>query len=820
MTTRSLGSLLRDSPRRLASLLDPLPVASTSGRPPESPTTRISCSRIYQRGFSTVVRGEGGDFRSDYDVCVVGAGPAGLAAAIRLKQLAHDHRLPVSVCVLEKARNIGAHTLSGAVIDPRGLDELFPAANEGKSWRTDPQLMGDILTHVTRDRFEFLTGHRAIPLPIPKVLDNQGHVVGSLSGVVRWMGDQAIDLGVHLLPGAAAAKLSLSLSGAVRGVVMGEAGVATDGSRKPGYRAPIEIRSRATLLAEGVRGSLSQQALARYALRQANGAQPMTYALGIKEVWQLPKGDPRREDAGLVRHTLGFPLFSSGTYGGGFQYHLPQGRIAVGLVHALDYRNPFQSPYQEFQRWKDHPSIRPWLEGATCIEYGARALNEGGAQSIPHLAFPGGCLIGCAAGFYNVGNIKGVHTAIKSGMVAAETTFAQLMAEREREILTKVKMTSPSTSPSTSTSTSTSLRRRGETSSETFSSPLSSSPLGDPALPPSPPSPPSPPTYPSSIPLPDISVYPASPTKPDHDPWSWLTLGGITQNLTAPRAPPKTHTARGGVDRVVFQQVSESFLDLEGYDRAVRQSWVWEELWAARNIRPGFNKFGYLMGMAHAALESYLLRGRVHYTFYHGRRDYQLDHFKRHVRPAYPKPDQIVTFDIPTSLQRAHISYEPDQPNHLELQVDRAYHASLNWTKYRGPETRYCPAGVFEYVDVKHLPQGDSDSTIDGGPSMPLTPYDVAAGYGSKQARSTRVAAAFMVSNYPQDVHRLQTRALKTQYEREVEASEHGEPVASRVVAIHAHKCLHCKACDIKDPHQNIRWVPPEGGSGPQYQTS
>jgi electron-transferring-flavoprotein dehydrogenase len=346
----------------------------------------------------------------EFDVVIVGAGPAGLAAAIRLKQAAGQAGREISVCVLEKGAEVGAHILSGAVLEPRALDELLP------DWKA---LGAPIETPAREDRFLYLTAKRAIRLPTPPQMHNRGNWIVSLGQVCRWLGEQAEALGVEIYPGFAAAEV-LFEGERVVGVATGDMGIARDGTRKPSYQPGMELRATYTLFAEGCRGSLTKQLEQKFGLRE--GRQPQTYAIGIKELWEVPK---QTHQPGLILHTIGWPL-ASDTYGGSFLYHWGENLLAYGFVIGLDYPNPWLSPFEEMQRFKTHPAIRPHFEGAKRIAYGARALNEGGFQSIPRLVFPGGALIGCGAGFLNVPKIKGSHTAMKSGMLAAEAIVEAL----------------------------------------------------------------------------------------------------------------------------------------------------------------------------------------------------------------------------------------------------------------------------------------------------------------------------------------------------------------------------------------------------------
>ena len=533
-----------------------------------------------------------------FDVVIVGAGPAGLSAAIRLKQLAVEHGHDVSVCVLEKGSEVGAHILSGAVLEPRALDELLPDWSE----RGAP-----LNTPATEDRFLFLTEKRAFRLPPPPQMRNHGNYIISLGNLCRWLAAQAEELGVEIYPGFAAAEVRYDDNGAVRGVAIGDMGVGRDGQPTDNYMPGMELVASYTLFAEGCRGSLTKTLFERF--RLGDGVDPQTYGIGLKELWEV---DPAKHRPGLVVHTVGWPM-DRRTYGGSFLYHLEDNQVSVGFVIGLDYENPHLSPFDELQRFKTHPAIRPTFEGGRRIAYGARALNEGGFQSIPKLIFPGGALVGAAAGFMNVPKIKGTHTAMKSGMTAAEVAFAAV--------------------------------REG---------------------------------------------------------------------------------ASG---------------ELEDYPRRLKASWLWDELAVVRNIRPSF-RWGFFAGLAYAAVDTFVLRGRAPWTFHHHEDHTRLRKASECPRIAYPKPDGVLTFDKLSSVYVSNTNHEENQPCHLQI-GDPEVPIRVNLALYDAPEQRYCPAGVYEIV------------TDEGGANP-----------------------------------RLQ---------------------------INAQNCVHCKTCDIKDPTQNINWVSPEGGGGPNY---
>ncbi|XP_044497934.1 electron transfer flavoprotein-ubiquinone oxidoreductase, mitochondrial [Mangifera indica] len=549
-------------------------------------------AELFVRGFCS----ESSREAMEYDVVIVGAGPAGLAAAIRLKQLCREKDVDFSVCVVEKGAEVGAHIISGNVFEPRALNELLP------NWKQEE---APIRVPVSSDKFWFLTKDHAHSLPSP--FNNKGNYVISLSQLARWMGVKAEELGVEIYPGFAASEILYDANNNVIGIGTNDMGIAKDGSKKDTFQQGVELRGRVTLLAEGCRGSLSEKIIKNYKLREKSHAQHQTYALGIKEVWEI---DERKHKPGTVIHTLGWPLDHK-TYGGSFLYHMSDRQVALGLVVGLNYHNPFFSPYDEFQKLKHHPAIKELLEGGSVIQYGARTLNEGGFQSIPYPVFPGGAIIGCSAGFLNVPKIKGTHTAMKSGMLAAEAAF-----------------------------------------------------------------------------------------------------GAIHEGLT-----------------------------MEAYWDNLKNSWVWQELRRARNYRPAF-EYGLFPGLAISALEHYILKGRSPITLKHGKPDHEaMDVSRLHSPVQYPKPDGVLSFDVPTSLHRSNTNHEHDQPPHLRLR-DPKIPELVNLPEYAAPESHYCPARVYEYV--------------------------------------------------PDDKNQLKLH-------------------------INAQNCLHCKACDIKDPKQNIEWTVPEGGGGPGY---
>jgi len=498
----------------------------------------------------------------EYDVVVVGGGPAGLSAALRLKQLATEQNRELSVCVLEKGAEIGAHILSGAVMDPLALTELIP------DWKDKGAPLN---VPVTQDQFLFLTrtGSRSTPnWMLPACFQNHGNYIVRLGDVVKWLGEQAEAAGVEIFPGFAAAEVLYDDNGAVRGVATGDMGVARDGSHTDHYQPGMELLARYTIFAEGSRGQLGRQLIERYKL--ADGRDPQAYGIGLKEMWEV---DPAQSRPGLVVHTAGWPL-DADTYGGSFLYHLDNNLVAVGMVVGLDYANPWLSPFEEFQRYKTHPAIRGTFEGGKRIAYGARAITAGGLLSLPKLAFPGGVLVGCEAGFMNASRIKGSHAAIKSGMLAAEAAFDAVAADRRQD---------------------------------------------------------------------ELSAYPA----------------------------------------------------------AFESSWLRTELNKARNFKQWFKK-GRTIATLMTGIEQLVLKGNIPWTIHRTKPDHAcLQPASECARIDYPKPDGKLTFDRLSSVFISNTNHDENEPVHLTLK-DPTVPVAVNLAKYGGPEARYCPAGVYEFVKDDH----------------------------------------------------------------------------------------------------------------------
>ena len=534
----------------------------------------------------------------EYDVVIVGAGPAGLAAAIRLKQ----QHAETTVCIVEKGSEVGAHILSGAVMDPIALNELLP------TWAADGAPLNQA---VTEDRFMFLTKAGSTEVPnwlLPTCFKNHGNFVVSLANVCRWLATQAEALGVEIYPGFAAAEVLFNDDGSVKGIATGDMGIGKNGEQTSRFARGMELHAKYTFFAEGCRGNLGKALQEKYTLRA--GCDPQVYGLGLKELWEVK---PEKHVPGLVVHTAGWPL-ESDTYGGSYLYHMENNLVAVGFVVGLGYSNPYLSPFEEFQRYKTHPGIRGFFDGGKRIAYGARAINAGGLQSLPKLAFPGGALIGDDAGFLNASRIKGSHAAIKSGMLAADAATLALKAGRA------------------------------------------------------------------------------------HD-------------------------------------------ELNGYPAAFKASWLFDELHKARNFKPWMSK-GLYTGTLMVGIDQVVFGGKAPWTLHHQHADHETLKPKTAVTPIdYAKPDGVLTFDRLSSVFISNTNHEEDQPAHLTL-LNADVPVSVNLAEYDGPEARYCPAGVYEFVDA-----------ADGGKKL----------------------------------------------------------------QINAQNCVHCKTCDIKDPTQNIRWVVPEGGGGPNY---
>lgn len=496
----------------------------------------------------------------EYDVVIIGAGPAGLSCAIRLKQQAAAAGQDISVCVLEKGAEVGAHLMSGAVLEPRALAELFP------DWK---ERGAPLKVKAKKDSFLFLTAKKSYRLPTPPQMKNHGNYIISLGELGRWLATQAEELGVEIYPGFAAAEILYRADGSVMGVATNDMGLDKDGNKTDAFEPGMELHAKQTVFAEGCHGSLTKQLIEKFNLRK--NSDPQTYALGIKELWEIPE---EKHEEGKIIHTLGWPLDTL-TYGGSWIYHFENRLISIGYVVGLDYKNPFMSPFEEMQRFKTHPSIRPLLEGGRRVAYGARALVEGGLQSLPKLTFPGGLLIGDTAGFLNVPKIKGNHTAMKSGMLAADALV------------------------------------------EAFSA------------------------------------------------------GGDVAGR-----------------------------ELTGYTDKFEKSWIYKELKRVRNIRPGFHK-GVWFGFLHAAFQT-LGGWLLPYTLKNHADHAQLLTVDKVNPIAYPKPDNVITFDRLSSVFLSNTNHEENQPSHLKLR-DKSIPINVNLPKYAEPAQRYCPAAVYEVVDQQFV---------------------------------------------------------------------------------------------------------------------
>ena len=493
----------------------------------------------------------------NFDVLIIGAGPSGLSAGIRLAQLAKKNNKELSVSVVEKGSEVGAHILSGAVLETKALDELIP------DWKSKD---APLKTETKKDNFILLTKNKSFKLPTPPQMKNDGNYIISLGNFCRWLAKQAEELGVNIFPGFAASEILYDeKTKKVIGIRIGDQGIDKNGKQLENFQQGYDLLAKQTIFAEGCHGSLTKKLINKYNLRE--NSDPQTYGIGLKELWEIK---PENHKLGEIIHSIGWPLDNQ-TYGGSFLYYLENNQVSVGFVIGLDYKNPHLSPFDEFQRFKIHPKIKKIFEGGKRISYGARALTEGGFQSIPKLTVPGGLLVGCTAGFMNVPKIKGTHTAMKSGMIAAEEIFKNIFDEKKIEINT--------------------------------------------------------------------------------------------------------------------------------YEDEIKKSWVWDELYRVRNIRPSF-QWGFWPGLIYSAIDTFIFRGKAPWTLKHHDDHKSLKEAKKSKKIDYPKPDGVITFDKLSSVFISNTNHAENQPCHLQLK-DNNIPIEYNLENYDAPEQRYCPAGVYEIVDLE-----------------------------------------------------------------------------------------------------------------------
>ena len=493
----------------------------------------------------------------NFDVLVIGAGPSGLSASIKLAQLAKKNNKELNIGVVEKGSEVGAHILSGAVLETKALDELIP------DWKSKNS---PLKTEAKKDKFLLLTKNKSFRLPTPPQMKNDGNYIISLGNFCRWLAKQAEELGVNIFPGFAASEILYhEKTNKVIGVRTGDQGMDKNGKHLENFQQGYDLFAKQTIFAEGCHGSLTKELINKYNLRK--DSDPQTYGIGLKELWEIK---PENHKLGETIHSIGWPLDNQ-TYGGSFLYYLENNQVSVGFVIGLDYKNPYLSPFDEFQRFKTHPLIKKIFEGSKRISYGARALNEGGFQSIPKLTVPGGLLVGCTAGFMNVPKIKGTHTAMKSGMIAAEEIFKNIFDVKKIEI--------------------------------------------------------------------------------------------------------------------------------NSYEEEIKKSWVWNELYRVRNIRPAF-QWGFWPGLIYSAIDTFIFRGKAPWTLKHHEDHKSLKEAKKSKKIDYPKPDGVITFDKLSSVFISNTNHAENQPCHLKLK-DKNIPIEYNLENYDAPEQRYCPAGVYEIVDLE-----------------------------------------------------------------------------------------------------------------------